>query len=398
MPKFLVPFDLQGNELQNAVVQNLSAAPATFLTEGRMYYNTTLHQLGIYQNGAFVYLSANQVTKSVVAAAAGIVQVSGGADRTMVDYAGGVGILKSTAAGVISAAVVGTDYVGLTSTDTLQNKSLSALNGNVLSNFGTGIFAASAFSTDGTMAGNSISTIPSQSAVVSYVASAVQGIQWKAPVRAASITAGILASSFANGGVIDGITLATGDRILLMGQATGAENGIYVVAASGAPTRSLDAQTGAEVKGMVVSVLEGSTMADATFINSNIGTTPTLGTTALTFVNFATANIPMATTSLAGKVYLSTVALAEAKSDNAKAIVASNLTNFAIKRIFTIGDGSTTSYALSHALGFDVTVSVRDSATNTFAYPDVVATSATVTTIVFTAAPASGAYKVVIIG
>jgi hypothetical protein len=49
-----------------------------------------------------------------------------------------------------------------------------------------------------------------------------------------------LASDFASGSVIDGVTLATGNRILIKDQANKKENGIYVVNASGAPTRADD--------------------------------------------------------------------------------------------------------------------------------------------------------------
>jgi len=119
-----------------------------------------------------------------------------------------------------------------------------------------------------------------------YVDAAVVGIDWKPSVRVATTTAGTLASSFANGSSVDGVTLATGDRILIKDQATGSENGIYTVNASGAPTRATDADTSAEVtSGLAVFVEEGTTNADSGWVlttNSPI----TLGTTALVFTQF----------------------------------------------------------------------------------------------------------------
>lgn len=106
-------------------------------------------------------------------------------------------------------------------------------------------------------------------------------VQWKAPVRVATTAAGTLASSFENGDTIDGVVLATGDRILIKDQAAGAENGIYVVAASGAPARASDADSAAELIGSIVIVKEGTANADTGWLATNDSIT--LGTTALVF-------------------------------------------------------------------------------------------------------------------
>lgn len=108
-------------------------------------------------------------------------------------------------------------------------------------------------------------------------------VDFKDSVRVATTTAGTLATSFENGDTVDGVTLATGNRILLKDQSTGSENGIYVVAASGAPTRATDADTSAEVtSGLLVAVNEGTTNADKLFLLTT-NDTITLGSTSLTF-------------------------------------------------------------------------------------------------------------------
>ena len=99
-------------------------------------------------------------------------------------------------------------------------------------------------------------------ATQAYVDAALAGLSWKQAVRAATTAAGTLATDFENGDTVDGVTLATGDRILIKNQASAAENGIYVVAASGAPTRASDANSGAELVNATVYVSEGSTNAD----------------------------------------------------------------------------------------------------------------------------------------
>ncbi len=136
---------------------------------------------------------------------------------------------------------------------------------------------------DASLAANADTRLASQKAVKSYVDNKVAGLSWKRAVRAATTAAGTLATSFANGSVIDGVTLATGDRALIKNQSAGAENGIYTVNASGAPTRADDADSGTELLNASVYVSEGTTLADTQWTcSTNAPITP--GTTALTFV------------------------------------------------------------------------------------------------------------------
>lgn len=127
---------------------------------------------------------------------------------------------------------------------------------------------------------------PTDSVIATDVQAAIDELAsrvWKQPVRAATTAAGTLATSFENGDTIDGIVLATGDRILIKNQAAGAENGIYTINATGAPTRAIDMNASTEVLGAAALVTEGTTNADKVFIcttNAPI----TLGTTALVFV------------------------------------------------------------------------------------------------------------------
>lgn len=117
---------------------------------------------------------------------------------------------------------------------------------------------------------------------------AIAGLSWKDSVRAASTANGTLASAFENGDTVDGVTLATGDRILLKDQTAGAENGIYTVNASGAPTRATDADSATDIRGAAVYVEEGTANAGVSYV---LSTDPpiTLNTTALVFVQFASS-------------------------------------------------------------------------------------------------------------
>jgi len=111
----------------------------------------------------------------------------------------------------------------------------------------------------------------------------LESTDFKDSVRAATTVNGALATAYANTQVIDGVTLATGNRILIKNQTTGAENGIYTVNATGAPTRALDANTSAKVStGLIVNVEEGTTQADSIWMLTPNGTI-VLDTTALVF-------------------------------------------------------------------------------------------------------------------
>jgi hypothetical protein len=136
--------------------------------------------------------------------------------------------------------------------------------------------------TDATLAANSDTKAASQAAIKAYVDALLNGLIWKQSVRVATTAAGTLATSFENGDTVDGVALAAGNRILIKNQAAGAENGIYVVAASGAPTRASDANSGAELVNATCYVSEGTVNADTQWTCST-NATIVVDTTPLTF-------------------------------------------------------------------------------------------------------------------
>lgn len=119
-----------------------------------------------------------------------------------------------------------------------------------------------------------------------YVDGVAAGLDWKESVRAGTTEAGTLSSSFANGQTIDGVTLATNDRILIKNQASGTENGLYIVQATGAPVRADDLAAGDGAAGTAVFVEEGTDNVDSGFVCTNDGASDTVGTHALTFTQF----------------------------------------------------------------------------------------------------------------
>ena len=92
----------------------------------------------------------------------------------------------------------------------------------------------------------------------SYVDSKINGLSWKAACRVKTTGNIDLSSAPA---AIDGVTLASDDRVLVASQSSSAENGIYVFAGSGsAMTRAADADSFSELQdGAAVFIKEGNT-------------------------------------------------------------------------------------------------------------------------------------------
>jgi hypothetical protein len=103
-------------------------------------------------------------------------------------------------------------------------------------------------------------------------------------VVAATTQAQNLATDFANGQVIDGVTLATGNFVLVKNQANPAQNGVYTVAASGAPARTTGWTNGVGLQAneQTAYVTGGTVNKGKYFIQTNnilapfiaVGTTP----------------------------------------------------------------------------------------------------------------------------
>ena len=116
----------------------------------------------------------------------------------------------------------------------------------------------------------------------SYACSAMA--MMKPAVRAATKT-NVSLAAVVPGYSMDGVTLAAGDRVLLAGQTTSSQNGIYVVAASGSPNRSLDFYTGDTVGGASVPVLLGTVLTGQVFVCTAGAGLDLVGTNSLPFVS-----------------------------------------------------------------------------------------------------------------
>ena len=231
----------------------------------------------------------------------------------------------------------------------------------------------------------------------SYVDSAVEGLAWKDSARVGTQSNINLSSP---GATIDGITMASQDRVLVRNQSTQSQNGIYVWnSAATALTRSLDASTFAELEQAIITVEEG-TDAGTTWRQTQIN--GVIDTDNVIFSSFAAA-APAASETTAGIAEIATQAEVDAGTDDARIITPLKLATWSgriRKYAASFGDGSATSYVITHNFNTrDVTVVVfPNSGTYDNVEVDVGRTSVNEVTLVFATAPASNAYRVVVIG
>ena len=118
----------------------------------------------------------------------------------------------------------------------------------------------------GTITGLGAPSSGSDAATKTYVDDLVTGLKTRIITRVATTANINLSNALENGDTLDGVTLATGNKVLVKDQTDATENGIYNVVASGAATRDTDYDTVAELAGQLVIVQEGSTNADKIFL------------------------------------------------------------------------------------------------------------------------------------
>ena len=144
--------------------------------------------------------------------------------------------------------------------------------------------------TGGSVTGMSAPSSGSDVATKTYVDDLVAGLKTRIITRVATTGNVDLTADLQNGDTIDGITLATGNKVLVKSQTDATENGIYDVVASGTATRNSDYDTVSELAGQLVIVQEGTANADEIYLctTDNSGT---IGSVNITFTIVQPSNV-----------------------------------------------------------------------------------------------------------
>ena len=142
----------------------------------------------------------------------------------------------------------------------------------------------------GTITGLGAPSSGSDAATKTYVDDLVAGLKTRIICRAATTGNVTLSSDLQNGDSLDGITLATGDRVLVKDQSTGSQNGIYTVVASGTASRDTDFDAIGELAGQLVIIQEGTVNAEKMFLCTT-DSDASLGSDTITFTVVQPANV-----------------------------------------------------------------------------------------------------------
>lgn len=380
---FLTAINLNKNELQNAAVQNLGAAPSSPV-KGQLYFNSTGGDNTLYWWDGTTWIPA----KATGGAFPGYGSVP--AETTF-------GIAKSDGA---ATTVARSDHThGSPAHDDAAHSAvhlnaLAAPNGVV------------------TMAGMQITNLGSPVAGTdavnkNYVDNYVAGLSWKAPVRAIATSMVPLTGTQ----TVDGVALVAGDRMLAQNQGnTG--NGIYVVAA-GPWNRATDADTGTELLNAAVFVSEGTAYKDTAWVCTNDAPI-VIGTTTPTFVQFAgggtvtagagltqsgnTLNVVAANGSIT--VGADDIQVAFAGTGAAVTAARSDHTHTGMTRSYQQTLGASTAVVVTHNLNsYNPIVEVyRSAPPYDVVVTDVELTGVNTVTIRFAVAPLANEYSVMIVG
>lgn len=439
--KFLVPIDLSKQELQNAVVQNLASAPSSPVA-GQIYFNTTSDTLFFYDGTAWVdtqtapysYGTLGEITTIDVGdtASAGTSANLARADHQHAAPSFG-NVSASTTYGISAANGTSTSLARADhthGTPVHDNAAHNSINLNALA----------APTADVSLNSHKITNLATptnatDAANKGYVDNAVAGLSWKEAVHLLAASNVALTGSTGTL-VIDGHAALddtdSGYRILLKGQTTASENGIYVYSDNGTSytlARATDGDAYEELIGAAVFVSEGTSYGATSWVQTNHyltaftgqswsqfsgqGTYTASNGVALSGNNFSFApktDGGLATGSTGGYVKLQTNSGLGTTGDGlavgagtgisvTTGTVAIDTSVVARKYATSIGNGSATTFTVTHNLNnLDVIVQVYTNSDGSEVFADVARATNNTVTVSVADVPTSNQYRVVVIG
>jgi hypothetical protein len=366
--QYFMSVNMNRNQLQNRVIQVLAAAPASPV-EGLEYYDSVSHTQMVYNGTAWIPSNAALLSGAIPNTALATNPLAR-ANHTGTQLSATISDLATT--------------VKAYTLDSFASPVANInMNGNTLINLSTSPSATGQAAEYSWVIGQ-ISTLSAS------IQASVAGIDSK-PSVAVVATTNLAAISGLQ--TVDGYTLQAGDRILLTGQTTATQNGPYV-AAVGAWSRAADAIT----PQAFWFVEQGATGTGSQWKVSTTGVITT-GTTSLTIGQFG-ATVSYTATNGVQLIGTQYSILLQTNSGLVLSTLGIAIDTAVVTRKFsaTIGDGSSTSFVVTHNLNSaDSTIRVRDIATNTEVGVESASTTVNTSTITFTGiVPAVNSYRVTI--
>lgn len=256
----------------------------------------------------------------------------------------------------------------------------------------TSALAMAGFKITGLASGVNASDAATIANITAAVDGIISGISWKPTIRLVAVAA---LSLTAAGTTLDGVTFNNGDRVLLTAQATSSQNGPYTWATGGALTRAGDPGQNNELQeGSTWEVTEGTTNGaplgqPSRWYVSNVGSI-TIGSTAVTIIQIGAGNgalIAGLNIAISGQT------------------ISVPFGTFPKKYAVAIGNGSATSFTITHGLGlvavngtYPCAVQLFDTVGNLQNADYQSVSSNTLTISGFGSAPASNAFTAVVTG
>ncbi len=397
---FVTDINLNKNELQNARIQGLSSAPSGAVT-GQIYYDTSNNTMYYYNgltapNGPWVAMNAStEVVQDIIGSS-----VSGGTGLTAT-YVDSTGI---TTLDLDNTAVTAGSYGSTTKIPTFTVDAQGRLTAAGEVDVATNLSIAGDTGTDTVNLLTDTLTI-----------SGGEGID--VAVTDNTITISGEDASTTNKGVASFETAdftTTNGHVAIKNVNLGTQTtGNYVAGISGTANEIEVTGSGSEGASVTIGLPSDVTITNNLNVGGDLNVTGNINTVNSTQVNISDNKINLNSDmpeenspSLDAGIVVHRGLEADAEllwdeeTDKWQlGLVGGSYHDIARKYVAVIGDGAALTYAITHNLGTkEVTVQVYDSLTFDTVETDVVRNTDNQVTIGFTAAPASGAYKVVIVG